>query len=306
MNEYCLEPKEISIKELERIGIGRAAEVYKDGDKVVKLYYEQQPRQMIEQFYKTSCYIMKFDIPVTRNYGFVTCEGRFGIIYDYVNGKSLDVYYEKNKDDQMKCAREMGRLMRQLHSLSADPEGISYTKNGMLSLLGQYGFLTNEQYEELSELLEQMPGPRTMVHGDFHEGNFMMSDQGPLMIDLDTICTGSPLVDLGYMYLAHKMPSEEQLKERYGITKEEMEEAMLVFLEEYFETKDRQLLLLYDELILHMAGFYEFVYSLRSQREKGEEAYLRHVQAQYPHAVEELKKTAEMMEKTRWKNYALS
>ena len=42
----------------------------------------------------------------------------------------------------------------------------------------------------------KLPGGGAVCHGDFHPGNVIMSDRGPMIIDWNTACTGNPLADV--------------------------------------------------------------------------------------------------------------
>ena len=47
-----------------------------------------------------------------------------------------------------------------------------------------------------------MPQRNTLMHGDYHTNNIMVQNGEPLLIDMDTLCMGHPVVELGSMFNA--------------------------------------------------------------------------------------------------------
>jgi aminoglycoside phosphotransferase (APT) family kinase protein len=45
-------------------------------------------------------------------------------------------------------------------------------------------------------LLSSLPDGQNVCHGDFHPGNVLLTDQGPVVIDWMTACSGSPWADV--------------------------------------------------------------------------------------------------------------
>jgi hypothetical protein len=63
--------------------------------------------------------------------------------------------------------------------------------------------------------------PRCVVHGDAHLGNLIAGPDGPVLCDLDSLCSGPPEWDLtpmavGRLRMGHPPERFEQLTESYG------------------------------------------------------------------------------------------
>ena len=51
-------------------------------------------------------------------------------------------------------------------------------------------------------MIEALPKRNTVLHGDYHSNNILIQNGEPLLIDLDTLCMGHPIFELGSMYNA--------------------------------------------------------------------------------------------------------
>jgi aminoglycoside/choline kinase family phosphotransferase len=51
-------------------------------------------------------------------------------------------------------------------------------------------------------MVEALPEPGFMVHGDYHVNNVMIQNGEPLLIDMDTVGYGHPVFDFASIYLA--------------------------------------------------------------------------------------------------------
>ena len=63
-------------------------------------------------------------------------------------------------------------------------------------------YIPEAQGKKLCALVEAIPKQNTMMHGDYHTNNIMVQNGEPILIDLDTLCVGHPIFELGSMYNA--------------------------------------------------------------------------------------------------------
>ena len=62
--------------------------------------------------------------------------------------------------------------------------------------------IPEEQGKKLLTLIEAIPKQNTLMHGDYHTNNIMVQNGEPLLIDMDTLCMGHPVFELGSMFNA--------------------------------------------------------------------------------------------------------
>ncbi len=63
-------------------------------------------------------------------------------------------------------------------------------------------YLPKELGDKLYQMVEAVPERQTMLHGDYHTNNIMVRDGEALLIDMDTLCVGHPIFELGSMFNA--------------------------------------------------------------------------------------------------------
>jgi thiamine kinase-like enzyme len=82
------------------------------------------------------------------------------------------------------------------------------------------------------------------MHGDYHTNNIMVQNGEPLLIDMDTLCMGHPVFELGSMFNAFIGYSEldhEVTMRFFGYTHETAEKFWDMSLKMYLGTEDDDL-----------------------------------------------------------------
>ena len=101
--------------------------------------------------------------------------------------------------------------------------------------------LPEEQGKKLCRLVEELPKRNTLLHGDYHTNNIMVQNGEPLLIDMDTLCMGHPVFELGSMFNAFVGYSEldhHNTEEFYGYTFETAGKFWDMSLKMYLGTED--------------------------------------------------------------------
>ena len=101
--------------------------------------------------------------------------------------------------------------------------------------------LPEEQGKKLRALIEAVPKRNTLMHGDYHTNNIMVQNGEPLLIDMDTLCMGHPVFELGSMFNAFKGFSElnhQNIMDFMGYSFETSERFWKMALKQYLGTED--------------------------------------------------------------------
>lgn len=116
-------------------------------------------------------------------------------VLEYIEGQNL----EENERDQ----RELGRLLRKLHSFSdyTHPSGLSDDKGEFYGWFREKGFK-----REFDEILDSLPDfrklDRCFIHSDIGPHNSLRTKDGDIvLIDLDDAGVGSRYLDLGWPFI---------------------------------------------------------------------------------------------------------
>ena len=125
----------------------------------------------------------------------------------WVEGESLSraLRDDARRDDALTAS---ATVLADLHAL--DTGGLPAVSLGdhLLSMtarrqrLGGYPPALRERLDHLHDQLQRLaaatvPGPIGLVHGDFHQGQLLLTDQAPCLLDLDRAHRGETLADVG-------------------------------------------------------------------------------------------------------------
>ena len=90
--------------------------------------------------------------------------------------------------------------------------------------------------DRFGALIDKMPESHNLVHGDFHSNNVMLQNGEPIMIDLDRLSVGDPIVDLSGVYLSYIALGERDhsvVEKFMGFSYETAQEFYRLFMESY-------------------------------------------------------------------------
>ena len=90
-------------------------------------------------------------------------------------------------------------------------------------------------------LQEALPNANTLLHGDFHTGNVFLQQGKPLIIDIDRLATGRPIVEFSDLYYFYVILGEDDPNavERFmGFSYDTTRRFMRLFLKYYLGTED--------------------------------------------------------------------
>ena len=72
------------------IGKGSTADVYEmDNNKVIKLFKTGYPLDAVRSEFENSKLVNMLDVSIVKSYELVSCNGRYGIIYERIDGESM-------------------------------------------------------------------------------------------------------------------------------------------------------------------------------------------------------------------------
>lgn len=108
------------------------------------------------------------------------------------------------------AARQLAHLHPALHERLA-PDDLPAQKELLAGRIRHAPQLSGTEREAALQALARQPAGDRLCHGDFHPGNIMLSDQGPVIIDWLNATRGCPAADLArssLLFLGHIETSE--------------------------------------------------------------------------------------------------
>jgi Ser/Thr protein kinase RdoA (MazF antagonist) len=180
---------------LQRLGAGRAAEVFAwDEGTVVKLSRsaDGQPSLETEAAALSAARGAGIRVPAPR--GFVTHEGRPGLLMERLAGNDLLSAVEKQPWRVWEFGRLTGRLHAELGKTPA-PAGLTDLKDALRGAIAESSAIPDRARPRVLSVLDSLsPGDR-LCHGDFHPGNIILTADGPVIIDFPNAVAGDPVAD---------------------------------------------------------------------------------------------------------------
>ncbi len=210
--------KEINTEKLRIVGRGVSGDVYAlDEDRVVKVFHDFFTEEQVRTAYEVARFIYDSGIPTARAYELISSGGRYGVIYEYLKEPTLFSCVKDGRIDRQTAAAKMGKLLKQVHDIPVN-DSIQPLLRMAAGILGHCGdFITRDQKEELLLHIDRFPGKR-VLHGDFHEANIFVRGDEYLLVDLDSVCIGSPLFEMEHLFCIYKtgMPKVLTISQEEG------------------------------------------------------------------------------------------
>ncbi|SDW78852.1 phosphotransferase family protein [Paenibacillus sp. CF384] len=175
-----------------QVGRGNTADVYEWGEhEVIKLFHHahEAPKEA-----KNAAIIARLAIRTPRFGGLMEYEGRSGIVYERINAPSMMSRIEPNRESVTHYAKMLAELQFQLHERKVD-----FTPNLKEELLKHTmaaAEISDRQRDHIIAVLRQLPDGQALCHYDFHPGNILMADDGPVIIDWMNVLIGDKAADV--------------------------------------------------------------------------------------------------------------
>ncbi|CAM4410314.1 uncharacterized protein (TIGR02172 family) [Paenibacillus endophyticus] len=216
----------------ERIGKGMTAEVFGWGEgQVLKLYYDWFQLEWAQHEWRIAKAVNDAGSPSPRPIELMEIDGRLGLIYERIKGSSMLALMQASPQEAVKLAREMARLHDEIHRCAAT--GLPRQKEIMDKAVRDSASLLKDRASKVCAYLDALPEGNQICHGDFHQGNIMLSDIGPVVIDWNNATSGQPASDVARTSLMLRSPFVSELAgEGIKAVQYEMHRA---YIEQYME-----------------------------------------------------------------------
>lgn len=178
------------------IGKGRTADVYAWGEgRILKLYQGRMPASAVEREYIITRSAHAAGAPVPVTYELVEMEGRYGIVFERIEGISLLAELQAKPWKLFAVARQLGELHAQIHDSRA-PVELPAQRQQIKNAIEAANDMVEADKQAVQNYLMQLPDGESLCHGDFHPDNILLAARGPVIIDWLTGTRGHPLADV--------------------------------------------------------------------------------------------------------------
>jgi len=186
------------------IGRGRDAEIYAWGeDQVLKLFFPSRTRVSVEVEVQATRIAREAGATAPAVGEIAEVDGRYGIVFERIDGTSMAAQLAAHPWQLRRVARQLAELQAAIHACKAS-ELISL-KGETREAIESSGVLDAGVKDAVLRRIERLPDGDSLCHGDFHDGNVIMSPHGPVVIDWDCGRRGDPLADIARTWVLMRM-----------------------------------------------------------------------------------------------------
>ena len=233
----------MSVEGCEFIAKGANGAVYRyDDETIIKTYYAKDALPEIKQERENARRAFVLGINTAIPYGIVRVGDGYGTVTELLNATSVTKLIRKSPDDLSEAVQYYVDMLKSIHATEVEEGEVPDMKEIALDWANFVSaHIPEDQGKKLLALIEAVPQQNTLLHGDYHTNNVMVQNGEPLLIDMDTLCMGHPVFELGSMFNAFLGYSEldhQVTMDFYGYTHETAEKFWNMALKLYLGTED--------------------------------------------------------------------
>lgn len=193
--------KEISIEGCEIIDEGAYGIIYRiDNDTVVKVYKNPDSLNEIIKEKENAKKAFILGIPTAISYDIVKVGNLYGSVFEMLDAKTYATLLREGEDID-KLVKESVEILKQIHT-TINPNGDLPSKKEEAIIWANFcmDYLPDDVGKKLLKMINDIPDTNTIIHGDFHIKNIMKLKNESLLIDMETISIGHPILELACSY----------------------------------------------------------------------------------------------------------
>ncbi len=188
--------------------------IYREGDTAVKVFDKDYAKYDVLNEALNQARVENIGINVPKVLEVKTVDdGKWAIVFEYIQGKSLEQLMEENPDKKDEYLEMFVDLQMKVHACTCPM--LNKIKDKMNRKISEADLDATTRYE-LHTRLESMPKHNKVCHGDFNPSNIIVKDDGtPYIIDWSHVTQGNAAADVARTYLLFKLQGELDFAERY-------------------------------------------------------------------------------------------
>lgn len=226
----------------EPIGIGRIAEVFAwDDGQVLKLARDWVSASSVDYEYRMTKAVHKAGIHSPAPLERIQFNGRHGIVYERVDGPTMLDKIGVSPFKFAQFGRQLGQLHLAIHKGRVEEGALPDNYKRLRQKIKAAHWVDDSVKKLALKKLDELPKGDSVLHGDFHPDNIVMTVDGPITIDWPDAARGHPLGDVARTWLLARLgglPSNLVLNLIVRILRSGLQRA---YLKTYFRGSDYKL-----------------------------------------------------------------
>lgn len=187
--------------------------VYRDGDRCIKLFIKGYSKANILNEALNQARIEETGINIPKLLEVTTIDGRWAIVSEYIEGKTLAELMAENPDKKDEYLEQLVDIQVGIQSKTCPM--LNKLRDKMNSKISQTKLDATTRYE-LHVRLDGMPKHNKVCHGDFNPSNVIITADGtPYIIDWAHATQGNASADAARTYLLFCLNGEFNTAKKY-------------------------------------------------------------------------------------------
>jgi len=194
------------------IAVRTAKTIYRDGDKVIKVMGESPAPDVLSEAHNLAV-VGETTLKVPRLVEVTKIDNKWAIVWEYVDGTTLDKLMEKNKDKEQQYLERFVDIQLDMYKYSATRLPLLTEK--MERKIKASDLDATARYELLGRLAS-MPKHTKLCHGDFNPSNIVINEKDEAyIIDWSHAAQGNASADAAQTYLLFWLAGSITLADKY-------------------------------------------------------------------------------------------
>ena len=187
--------------------------VFRDGNMAIKVFDESFLKSDILNEALNHARVEESGLPVSKLLEVTKIGGKWAIVMDFIQGKTLAKLMEENPDKLEEYMNRFVDIQLMIHSKKAPL--LNRIRDKMNRKISESGLDATTRYE-LHTRLESMPKHTKICHGDFNPSNIIVGDDGvDYIIDWSHATQGNASSDTARTYLLFCLSGDMKVAELY-------------------------------------------------------------------------------------------
>ena len=187
--------------------------ITREGDTCIKAFDAEFSKADILNEALNHARIEETGLPIPKLLGVNVVDGRWAIVMEYVEGKTLAQLMQENPEDADKYMEQFVDLQLEMHQKTCPM--LTKLKDKMNRKISQTQLDATTRYD-LHTRLESMPKHNKVCHGDFNPSNVIIAGDGtPYILDWSHATQGNASADAARTYLLFWLSGDIEGAQKY-------------------------------------------------------------------------------------------
>lgn len=195
------------------IAVRTTKTVYRDGDKVIKVFNENYSKANVLNEALNQARVEETSLNVPKLLEVTKVDGKWAIVSEFIEGKTLEVLMKENPDKKEEYINRLVDIQSEI--LEQRVPLLNKLREKMHNKICDADLDATTRYE-LHTRLDGMPNHKKVCHGDLNPSNIIITkDDKAYVIDWSHVTQGNGAADAARTYLLFWLDGDIQGAEKY-------------------------------------------------------------------------------------------